>query len=90
MPFAGGAVRWHCWDDGAVVFNPRTGETHQVSLLTIELLSSLVPDHGLTLDNLHAELADVFDGFDPDESRTSIESALIKLEACGLAQRVLI
>ena len=83
-------MNYHCWDDGAVVFNPQTGETHQVGLLAIELLSSLVPDQSLTLTNLQAELAEVFDGFDPGESRASIESALFKLEACGLVKRVLI
>ena len=90
MPLAGGAMSYHCWDDGAVVFNSQTGETHQVGLLAIELLTSLVPDQGLTLEKFHAELAEVFDGFDADESRASIESALFKLEACGLVKRVMI
>ena len=90
FPFFENDLRYHCWGDEAVVFNPFTGETHQVGLFAIELLSSLDPGQGLALDDIYARLADVFVDFGPDESRQMIEGALSQLEAHSLVKRILI
>lgn len=89
FPLRIGVLSYHCWDDGAVVFNRFTGETHQVSLLAVELLTSLDTSQGSTSEDLRSALAEVFFDFDSSESRSMIEVALSQLATYGLLTRAL-
>lgn len=75
----------HCWDDGAVVFDPTSGATHHVGLLAIELLSSLERTPKMSSHAFLEELSDVFD--DGENGLMIVEDALLQLEALGLVRR---
>lgn len=80
-----GELHSHCWDDGAVVFDPVSGGTHHVGLLAIELLSSLERTPKMSSHAFLEELSDVFD--DGENGLMIIEDALSQLEALGLVRR---
>jgi PqqD family protein of HPr-rel-A system len=50
------ALAWRDWDDGCVVFNRATGETHYLDLFTAYLLR-LIEGGGQTADGLIATTA---------------------------------
>lgn len=89
FPLRTGVLSYHCWDDAAVVFNQFTGDTHHVSLLAVELLTCLEVSSGLTSENLHSELVEVFLDFSSKESKSIIDDALSQLATFGLVTRAI-
>ena len=84
--YRAGALCFHCWDDGAVVFDRFSGDTHHVGPLAIELLLSLERIPEMSLQALLDDFDDVFS--DIQNGLTVIKEALLQLEALGLVKRI--
>ncbi len=69
----------------AVLFHPRSGQTHIVAPPAPEILSALA-DGEADLDGLVARLSERF-VFDADEGRAAIAARLGELETAGLVRR---
>lgn len=81
-------LEYKCWDDGAVVFNKKTSETHQVSLLAIELLNCLVATPSVTISSLFQQLKDIFSDIKSEQEAIEIiQNALTQLESIALIKR---
>ena len=87
FPHHAGSFALHCWDDGAVVFNHLSGDTHQLGILAVELLHVLEQSPGISSTDLLQELGDVFSDSDSSGNLAIIDDALFQLEALGLIKR---
>jgi PqqD family protein of HPr-rel-A system len=82
-------LEYKSWDDGAVVFNQQTGETHHVSLLAIELINCLQISPSETISGFLERLKDIFSDDDSTQDATEIiQNALIQLESISLVKRI--
>jgi PqqD family protein of HPr-rel-A system len=57
----GAPLQWQEWDDGAIVYDPETGETHQLDAMASEALHALerTPLDAEALCDQLSQLADV-------------------------------
>ena len=82
--FRPGALHFHCWEDSAVVFNHANSDTHSISLLGYESLTTLESAPDSSARAIVQELADVFTDMNPQESEQLVEAALLRLQDIGL------
>ncbi len=81
-------LEYKCWDDGAVVYNKQTSETHQVSLLAIELINCLIGTPLVTISGFYELLKDVFSDIETEQEAIEIiQNALTQLESISLIKR---
>lgn len=87
-PFCFGAIDIRCWDDGAVLYNRLSGDTHQISLLALEILGFLDRFNASSEALIADDLTDVLEAFSPDERIAVVKDALSLLHQAGLVVQV--
>lgn len=81
-------LRWHYFDTDAVVFSPRTGDTHLLNLIEIECLQFFLALPEADSQHICGQVAQKL-GMDLDEDlREYISRLLPQLEELGLLTRV--
>lgn len=75
------------WDDGVVVFDAVSGDTHLLSQFAGEILQ-LLEQRPLTSVSLARELAKIFTDWDEDEAPAVLESVLSELQNIDLIRGI--
>ncbi|MDX1402810.1 MAG: HPr-rel-A system PqqD family peptide chaperone [Kiloniellales bacterium] len=79
------ALSWRCWDGDYIVYNPLSGNTHKLDLLTGEICLFL-SDERRDLSEIYGFAAD-FLGIDVSEDlQNSVDASLQALDEAGLIE----
>lgn len=79
---------WRDWEDSAAVYDARSGHTHLLNALGMELLAMLMTAPRSEATLLHELTADMPDGLDADEAMFHVGSQLRQLQELGLVEPV--
>ena len=80
-------LRWRCWDGDFVVFNPLSGYTHLVDVVTGQILTLLISGR-CTVSAVRSGVSAFLEVPDDDKLAQTVEDILIRLEETGLVERL--
>jgi PqqD family protein of HPr-rel-A system len=80
-------LRWRCWDGDFVVFNPLSGYTHLLDVVTGQILTLLISGR-CTVSAVRSALSAFLEVPDDDKLAETVEGILIRLEDTGLVERL--
>jgi PqqD family protein of HPr-rel-A system len=80
-------LRWRCWDGDFVVFNPLSGYTHLLDVVTGQTLSLLISGHS-TVAAVRSGVSAFLEVPDDDKLAKAVDDILIRLEDTGLVERL--
>jgi PqqD family protein of HPr-rel-A system len=83
------AISWHEWDDGLVVYNDATGDTHHLSALGSEVMLALLRHpFGIDTTSLVSELSEQFEAAEGLALSVEVKLTLDSLAELQLATSV--
>lgn len=77
----------HCWEGDYVVYNPLSGNTHFLDIMSGEVLKAIVGGRN-TLPQLCAHMAEFLDVANDDLTAESVREILTALDELGLIEPV--
>jgi PqqD family protein of HPr-rel-A system len=80
-------LRWRCWDGDFVVFNPLSGYTHLLDVVTGQILTLLISGR-CTVSAVRSGLSAFLEVPDDDKLAETVEEIVIRLEDTGLVERL--
>jgi PqqD family protein of HPr-rel-A system len=80
-------VRWRCWDGDFVVFNPLSGYTHVVDIVTGQILTLLTSGR-TTVAAVRSDVSAFLEVPDDDKLADTVHGILLRLEDAGLVERL--
>jgi PqqD family protein of HPr-rel-A system len=81
------ALRWRCWEGDYVVFNPLSGHTHFLDIVSGQILTQLMPGR-CTGSAIRSSVSQFLEVADDDKLAATVDEILIRLEDMGLVERV--
>ena len=84
---AGADVAWRCWDGDYVVFNPLSGNTHCLDIVTGEVLKAVMEGDG-EASSIASRTAEFLDVEQDDKLSATVAEILERLEGAGLIEGV--
>ena len=80
-------LRWRCWAGDYVVFNPLSGQTHMLDIVTGRVLRLI--DSGISnIDRIRSEISAFLEVGDDDRLAQALHDILARLEEAGLISPV--
>jgi PqqD family protein of HPr-rel-A system len=73
------------WDDGAIVFNPLSGETHQLNLMALDALTLLQQAHSVY--SLATHMCELYESNDHVSMQQYMQQLLSHLDELGLTSQ---
>jgi PqqD family protein of HPr-rel-A system len=83
----GERLRWRCWGGDYVVFNPSSGQTHLLDVVTGRILTELTAGSRNLLE-MRSDVARFLEVADDERLGSTITDILIRLEEAGLIERM--
>jgi PqqD family protein of HPr-rel-A system len=83
----GEALRWRCWGGDYVVFNPSSGQTHLLDVVTGRILIELT-DRFRGVPEIRSGIARFLEVPDDERLASTIVDILNRLEEAGLIERM--
>ena len=80
-----GPVRWRCWAGDYVVFNPLSGQTHLLDIVTGHVLKFIMCESS-SVGELRSEISTFLEVEDDDHLATTISEILIRLDEAELIE----
>jgi PqqD family protein of HPr-rel-A system len=80
-------LRWRCWEGDFVVFNPSSGYTHLLDIVTGQILTLLISGLG-TVSAVRSGVSAFLEVPDDDKLAETVEDILTRLEDTGLVERL--
>jgi PqqD family protein of HPr-rel-A system len=78
---------WRCWGGDYVVFNPSSGQTHLLDVVTGRIVTELT-DGSRDLLEIRSRIAKFLEVPDDDRLASTVANILIRLEEVGLIERM--
>jgi PqqD family protein of HPr-rel-A system len=82
----GESLRWRCWGGDHVVFNPLSGQTHLLDVVTGWILTDLTGGSRDLLE-IRSGIARFLEVPDDERLASTIADILVRLEDAGLIER---
>lgn len=77
-------LRWLCWGDESVVFNPVSGDTHLLNLIERAALEEIVAAGRISFERLRDQLAELLELEVTGDLEAYLESLLAQFQDVGL------
>ena len=78
-------LRWRCWAGDHVVFSPLSGQTHQLDILTGEVLT-VIKSESPSVAELRSQMSIFLEVENDERLAKTIDSILSHLEEAGLVE----
>jgi PqqD family protein of HPr-rel-A system len=82
---AGQALRWRCWSGDYAVFNPLSGQTHFLDIVTGRILVLLMAGPH-DIGQIRSRISQFLEVPDDDQLAATIGGILMRLENAGLVE----
>jgi PqqD family protein of HPr-rel-A system len=82
----GQALRWRCWSGNYAVFNPLSGQTHFLDIVSGKILSLLMAG-AHDVDEIGSGVSEFLEVPNDDRLASTIAGILMRLEDVGLVER---
>jgi PqqD family protein of HPr-rel-A system len=81
----GDTLKWRCWAGDYVVFNPLSGHTHFLDIVTGQILTLLMAG-SCTASAVRSSLSRFLEVPDDDKLAANVDDILMRLEDAGLVE----
>jgi PqqD family protein of HPr-rel-A system len=83
----GETLKWRCWGGAYVVFNPLSGHTHFLDIVTGQILTLLIVG-SRPVSVIRSSVSRFLEVPDNDELAGTVDDILMRLEDAGLVERL--